>query len=134
MEIQNSTPFAILLPTKKIINEALCAMQLFRMLGFSAEEIFMVFGSPVDKQDVSVLLKQPDRTFIIQIGITTEDPEVFTEKWTRAAEGWNTMQNDDAMGLFKESDVRKNAVNIMGMMLAKGFKFNILTDAPEATA
>lgn len=138
IEHMNPNEPVVLLPTKKIIEEGLCAMQLLRMLGFSADDLYLIFGSHKDDQDVSILLKGTDKSFVIQIGVTAETKENFSKKWIDAATAWNTMEDTKAMELFMSSDIRKNAVNIMGLMLSRGFKFNLPSDItmrqPEAQA
>lgn len=105
-------------PEHKIICEALAAHEVFRRLGFTPDEIFIHPHS----DELFVVVKRAALMFSLTLGKhDINDVNSVIEKWTAAADWWNTGPEPERRELFDRSEVRKNVVMIIAAMQAKGF-------------
>lgn len=99
-----------------ILREALAAHEIFRKLGFSADDIY--------------IRPKPDRLFMTVIrgaefnyDLGEHDVEVnsLISQWAAAAQWWNTGDEADRAELLNTSKIRREVVPLIAALHAKGF-------------
>ena len=107
------------LPTE--IQEALCAWQAFRRLGYTSEQIFAIHANaPTGDSAVFIKVIWRDMDFIYSIAKTALTRTEFTAMWEQAAAAVQTENEKDLGKMWKNSEVLKRSVELLAALEHKG--------------
>jgi hypothetical protein len=88
-----------------MVVEALNGWQLFRQMGYPAEEIFLAFIPKDDDHDVLIMLKHRGKEVALRIGtLNGAAPEEFQEHWAEGRRGLPRHDDRGAQSLLEELD------------------------------
>lgn len=103
-----------------VLREALAAFEVWRKMGYPAEQIFFA----CDRDGYIAMILRPDKvTFTYACGRTKMTREEATAAWAKAAEIWNTgLTGDERKHIYESSYIRKNVVGLLAGMTRKGLR------------
>jgi len=104
-----------------MVVEALNGWQLFRTMGYPAEEIFLAFNRREGDHDVLVMLKHRGKEAALRVGtLNGAPPEEFQEHWLKAAEVYRNMTTEERDPYWRNSMALATGTMTVVNMLSRG--------------
>lgn len=113
------------------LNEALAVHEVFRRLGFPADDIFV--GADIEK--LFVELRSQGKTFVVTCGHGDYAQEQIAEGWTRKCNAWNkTMTHEERELIYRNSSILKQSVKLLFALRTRGFIWTLVAPLNEPMA
>ncbi len=116
---------------KDALNEALAVQEVFRRLGFPADDLFV--GADIEK--LFVELRSQGKTFVVTCGEGNYEQAEIEKGWTERATAWNkTMTHEEREVIYRNSSILKRSVKLLFALRTRGFIWTLVSPLSEPMA
>ena len=107
-----------MIPNDPVVIELLSLHEIFRRLGYPAEDLFVHMYTT---GQVQFVLQQGDKQFTVNVS-QNSDPQKLSFAWAEALEWWNsTGKSGDLDGVLSGSHAHQRGAEIAAALARKGF-------------